>query len=256
MRPSKLPERPWTGRFATVDPIRPWQSKPRARSRTIWSAPAGTRRPLSSEPMWSLSSGSNSERSIRARLPQKGSRPLTSIGLGRHSEARRVFELAARCTNRCAGGGRSTDLVGHGVARVQPQATRRPCFGSRRSSRTPWTGYQRLGADRPRNGQKARRPHPATTQFEMGQISEACEQRRQIVGVRATTLGPDDQSTLSSLENLASTLEWLDEFDEAEVIYRGLLVSRTRAGHGSPRHRAGPGEISDRPGRRAPESDP
>ena len=29
--------------------------------------------------MWSLSSGSNSERSIRARLLQKGSRPLTSI---------------------------------------------------------------------------------------------------------------------------------------------------------------------------------
>jgi endonuclease YncB( thermonuclease family) len=41
-------------------------------------------------------------------------------------------------------------------------------------------------------------------------------------------LGPDDPSTLSSLENLASTLQWLDEFDEAKVIYQSLLAKRIR----------------------------
>jgi hypothetical protein len=73
------------------------------------------------------------------------------------------------------------------------------------------------------------RSHLAATQFEMGQFAEACEQRRQIVSVRTRTLGPDDPSTLSSLENLAGTLQWIDEFDEARLIYESLLERRSRS---------------------------
>ena len=158
-------------------------------------------------------------------LAQKGSRPLTSI----ISVATAKLDMSSNAFSLhepMRWGGRSADLAGHGVARVQPQATRRP----RRVTAILGNAvdrYQRLGAGQTEECMKAR-SHLATTRFEMGQISEACEQRRQIVGVRTTTLGPDDQSTLSSLENLASTLEWLDEFDEAEVIYRGLLVTSTR----------------------------
>jgi hypothetical protein len=72
------------------------------------------------------------------------------------------------------------------------------------------------------------RSHLATTQFEMGQFTEACEQRRLIVRVRTETLGPDDPSTLISLENLASTLQWLRESDEAELICKSLLAKRIR----------------------------
>jgi eukaryotic-like serine/threonine-protein kinase len=71
------------------------------------------------------------------------------------------------------------------------------------------------------------RSHLATTQSEMGQFTEACEQRRLIVAVRTRTLGPDDLSTLSSLENLAGALQWVDEFDEAKLIYQSLLEKRS-----------------------------
>ena len=79
------------------------------------------------------------------------------------------------------------------------------------------------------------RSHLAMTQFAMGQFTEACEQRRQIVSVRTATLGPDDPSTLNALENLASSLQWLDEFDEAKLIYQSLLAKRIRLlGNGHP----------------------
>lgn len=86
--------------------------------------------------------------------------------------------------------------------------------------------YERLGAGQTEECLKAR-AHLATTQWEMGLFTEACEQRRQIVSVRALTLGPDDPSTLNALEYLASTLQWLDECDEATLIYRSLLAKRT-----------------------------
>ncbi len=70
--------------------------------------------------------------------------------------------------------------------------------------------------------------HLATTVFQLGQVMEACELRRHILGVRNRTLGPDDLTTLSSLENLARTLQWLDEADEAKVIYESLLAKRVR----------------------------
>jgi hypothetical protein len=70
--------------------------------------------------------------------------------------------------------------------------------------------------------------HLATTLFELGQIVEACELRRHILSVRNRTLGPDDLTTLNSLENLANTLRWIDEDDEAKVIYESLLAKRTR----------------------------
>ena len=146
--------------------------------------------------------------------------------LGRHSEARRVFERVLAARTDALGADDPLTLLamewlGCNLRRLGD------LDGSRRILENAVDRYQRLGAGQTEECMKAR-SHLATTQFEMGQISEACEQRRQIVGVRTTTLGPDDQSTLSSLENLASTLEWLDEFDEAEVIYRGLLASRTR----------------------------
>jgi tetratricopeptide (TPR) repeat protein len=87
--------------------------------------------------------------------------------------------------------------------------------------------YERLGAEQIEECTKTR-SHLATTAFEMGRFAEACEQRRQIVRVRTETLGPDDPSTLLSLENLAGTLRWLDEFDEAKLIYQSLLEKRIR----------------------------
>jgi hypothetical protein len=87
--------------------------------------------------------------------------------------------------------------------------------------------YEHLGAGQTEGCLKAR-SHLATTQWEMGRFTEACEQRRQIVSVRTSTLGPDDPSTLHALEYLASTLQWLDESDEAILIYRSLLAKRAR----------------------------
>ncbi|MGA8725794.1 MAG: tetratricopeptide repeat protein [Acidimicrobiales bacterium] len=70
--------------------------------------------------------------------------------------------------------------------------------------------------------------HLAATVFQLGEITEACELRRHILGVRNRTLGPDDLTTLGSLEHLANTLERIDEFDEAKVIYESLLAKRIR----------------------------
>ncbi len=56
--------------------------------------------------------------------------------------------------------------------------------------------------------------HLATTLFQLGQVTEACDLRKRILDVRRRTLGPDDPTTLSSLENLANTLRWIEEVDE------------------------------------------
>ncbi len=52
--------------------------------------------------------------------------------------------------------------------------------------------------------------HLATTLLQMGQVPESCELRRRILDVRSRTLGPDDPTTLSSLENLANTLRRIE----------------------------------------------
>jgi len=70
--------------------------------------------------------------------------------------------------------------------------------------------------------------HLATTLFLLGQVTEACELRRRILDVRTRTWGPDNLTTLSSLENLANTLQWIDEVDEAKVTYENLLTRRIR----------------------------
>ena len=70
--------------------------------------------------------------------------------------------------------------------------------------------------------------HLATTLFQLGQGRETCELRRHILDVRNRTLGLDDLTTLSSLENLASSLQWIDEVDEARVLYENLLAKRIR----------------------------
>ncbi len=55
--------------------------------------------------------------------------------------------------------------------------------------------------------------HLAATLFDMGQVPEACELRRRVFDVRNRTLGPDDPTTLSSLEILANTLRRAESED-------------------------------------------
>jgi hypothetical protein len=62
----------------------------------------------------------------------------------------------------------------------------------------------------------------------MGRGPESSERRRRIVHVRSRTLGPDDPTTLSSLENLANTLQRIGALNEAKVICEDLLTTRIR----------------------------
>lgn len=146
--------------------------------------------------------------------------------LGRHLEARRVFEHVLAGRTDALGADDPLTLLamewlGCNLRRLGDLDE------SRRLLVNAVDRYERLGAGQTEECVKTR-SHLATTQFEMGEFREACEQRRRIVSVRTGTLGPDDPSTLSSLENLASTLQWLDEFDEAKVIYQSLLAKRIR----------------------------
>ena len=70
--------------------------------------------------------------------------------------------------------------------------------------------------------------HLATTLFQLGQMADSCELRKHILDVRTRTLGPDDPTTLRSLENVAIALQWIDEVDEAKVIYQNVLAKRVR----------------------------
>jgi len=72
--------------------------------------------------------------------------------------------------------------------------------------------YEQKGAGESEECMKAT-SHLATTLLEMGQVPESCELRRRIVDVRSRTLGPDDPTTLSSLESLANTLRRLEVED-------------------------------------------
>lgn len=68
--------------------------------------------------------------------------------------------------------------------------------------------------------------HLATTLTQLEFVSEACGLRRRVVDVQKLTLGADDPRTLSSLENLATTLLVDSELDEAAVVGRSLLEKR------------------------------
>lgn len=146
--------------------------------------------------------------------------------LGRHIEARRIFEhvLAGR-TDELGADDPLTLLamewLGCNLRRLGDLNE------SRRNLENAVDRYERRGAGQTEESMKAR-SHLATTQFERGHFREACEQRRQIVSVRTGILGPDDLSTLRSFENLASTLQSLDEYDEGKLIYRSLLEKRIR----------------------------
>ena len=70
--------------------------------------------------------------------------------------------------------------------------------------------------------------HLATTLFQLGEMTESCEFRKHISDVRNRTLGPDDPTTLRSLENVANALQWIDEVDEAKLIYENVLAKRVR----------------------------
>jgi Tetratricopeptide repeat len=65
--------------------------------------------------------------------------------------------------------------------------------------------------------------HLATTLFQLGQVSEACDLRKHIFEVRNRILGPDDPATLSSLQSLVAMLRWIGEPDESMAIYQNLL---------------------------------
>ena len=78
---------------------------------------------------------------------------------------------------------------------------------SRRLLEEAVEGYTRQGAGETEDCMKAM-SHLATTLTQLELVPEACELRRRIVEVRNRTLGADDPRTLSSLENLATTLMW------------------------------------------------
>ncbi len=147
--------------------------------------------------------------------------------LGRHTEAQPLFEHVLV--------GRTDDLGADDpltlLAMEWLGCNLRRCGDLNESRRLLGEAVDRhedLGAGETEECLKTR-SHLAATQFEMGLFTDACEQRRQIVSVRSRTLGPDDPSTLSSLENLASTLQWIDEFDEAKLLYQSLLERRSRS---------------------------
>ena len=79
---------------------------------------------------------------------------------------------------------------------------------SRRFLEEAVEGYTRQGAGETEDCMKAM-SHLATTLAQLELVPEACGLRRRIVDVRNRTLGADDPRTLSSLENLATTLLWL-----------------------------------------------
>jgi len=147
--------------------------------------------------------------------------------LGRHTEAQPLFEhvLAGRTDDL----GADDPLTLLAMEWLGCNLRRRGDLNeSRRLLQEAVDRHEGLGAGETEECLKTR-SHLATTQFEMGQFTEACEQRRHIVSVRTRTLGPDDPSTLSSLENLAGALQWIDEFDEAQLMYESLLDRRSRS---------------------------
>jgi hypothetical protein len=163
----------------------------------------------------------------QSTLAAEGFQAIDLDRLGRQSEARHLFEhvLAGR-----------TDELGTDdpltlLAMEWLGCNLRRC-GDLNESRLlleeAVDRHERLGAGETEECMRTR-SHLATTQREMGRFADAYEQRRLIVGVRTRTLGPEDLSTLSSLENLAGALQAIDEFDEAELIYRSLLEKRTRS---------------------------
>jgi tetratricopeptide (TPR) repeat protein len=159
-------------------------------------------------------------------LAAEGFHALDLDRLGRHIEARPIFEhvLAGRTDGLGADDPLTLlamEWLGCNLRRLGDLDE------SRRLLESAVDSYERLGAGQTEECTKTR-SHLATTAFEMGQFSEACVQRRRIVSVRTETSGPDDPSTLRSLENLAGTLRWLDEIDEAKLIYESLLEKRIR----------------------------
>ena len=68
--------------------------------------------------------------------------------------------------------------------------------------------------------------HLATTLLQMGRGPESAARRRHILEVRNRTLGPDDPTSLRSLENLAHTLQRTGELQEAKVMGQDLLAKR------------------------------
>ena len=159
-------------------------------------------------------------------LTAEGLHAIDLDRLGQHMEARAIFEqvLAGR-----------TDALGVDDPLTLSAMVWLGCnlrrLGdldeSQRILESAVDGYAQLGAGMTEECTKTR-SHLATTEFEMGHVTEACEQRRRIVSVRTETLGPDDPATLSSLENLANTLQRLDEVDEARLICQSLLERRIR----------------------------
>lgn len=90
-------------------------------------------------------------------------------------------------------------------------------------------GYEQQGAGEGEGeGAMVAGSHLATTLLQMGLGPESSALRRRILQVRDRTLGPDDPRTLRSLENLAGTLQRIDELHEAKVVCEDLLARRIR----------------------------
>jgi hypothetical protein len=159
-------------------------------------------------------------------LAAEGLHAIDLDRLGHHVEARAMFEHVLAGRTEALGTDDPLTLsamvwLGCNLRRLGDLDESRQLLASAVDS------YERLGAGMTEECTKTR-SHLATTEFEMGHFTEACEQRRRIVGVRTETLGPDDAATLSALENLATTLQWLDEIDEARLICQSLLEKRIR----------------------------
>lgn len=129
--------------------------------------------------------------------------------LGRHQEALPIFEHVLAGRANALGPDHEQTLL----AMEWLGCTRRS-IGELPESRRLLQGavgrYEQQGAGESEACMKAS-SHLATTLLQMGQVRESCELRRRILDVRNRTLGPDDPTTLSSLENLANTLQWIDE---------------------------------------------
>jgi eukaryotic-like serine/threonine-protein kinase len=141
-------------------------------------------------------------------LTAEGFQALDLVRLGRHDQALPLYEhvLASR-TVALGPDHAQTLLAEEWLGCTQRSLGNLP--ESRRLLQDAVERYEQQGAGESEDCMKAS-SHLATTLLHMGQVLESCELRRRILDVRSRTLGPDDPTTLSSLENLATTLRRIE----------------------------------------------
>jgi tetratricopeptide (TPR) repeat protein len=149
--------------------------------------------------------------------------------LGRHAEALPHFEnvLAVR-----------TDVLGRDDLSTLLTMDRLGCIqrnlgdleGSRQILQEAVDRYRELDAGETEESMRTL-SHLATTLFQLEQVPEACDLRKQIYDVRCRILGPDDPATLNSLESLVAMLRWIGEPEESIAQYQTVLDASFGADH-------------------------